>query len=131
MAFNAFIHSNSLAPTFLYIINVWMTNLLSLLSSIVRWYLKANIAPTKAAIRGIAIFSKKSVNVISKFINMCQTKSVVKNKSCCQCCNLSVMSFIGDAQRSRLCAGVGIEFRLLVNVSQIYRFKLMFYSFAQ
>jgi hypothetical protein len=26
---------------------------------------------------------------------------------------------------------VGIEFRLLGNVSQIYRFKLMFYSFAQ
>jgi hypothetical protein len=26
---------------------------------------------------------------------------------------------------------VGIEFRLLINVSQIYRFKLMIYSFAQ
>jgi hypothetical protein len=37
----------------------------------------------------------------------------------------------GDAQRKRLCAGVGIAFRLLVNVSQNYRFKLMFYSFAQ
>jgi len=36
-----------------------------------------------------------------------------------------------SVQRSRLCAGWGIEFRLLVNVSQIYRFKLMIYSFAQ
>jgi len=36
-----------------------------------------------------------------------------------------------DRQRSRLCAGWGIAFRLLVNVSQIYREKLMFYSFAQ
>jgi hypothetical protein len=36
-----------------------------------------------------------------------------------------------SSQRKRLCAGVGIEFRLLVNVSQIYRFKLRFYSFAQ
>lgn len=81
MAFNAFIQSNSLAPTFLYIINVCMTNLLSLFNSIVLWYLKANTAPRKAASKGIAIFSKTSVNVIRKKLkNMCQIKSCVRNK---------------------------------------------------
>jgi hypothetical protein len=44
---------------------------------------------------------------------------------------LGEVSFYAYAQRLRLCAGVGIEFRLLVNVSQSYRFKLMIYSFAK
>ncbi len=89
MAFNAFIQSNSFAPTFLYIINVCITNLLSLFSSIVRWYLNAKIAPTKAASKGIAIFSITSLNVICKNLkDICQTKNSIKNKGSCQCYNL-------------------------------------------
>jgi hypothetical protein len=53
---------------------------LSRLSSSVCWYLKAKTAPIAAAINGIAIFSKTSVNVICKmFKNKCQTKSDVIN----------------------------------------------------
>jgi len=69
MAFNAFIYSNSLAPTFLYIIKVCMTNLLSLLSSIVRWYLKAKIAAIQAVSNGTIIFIKTSVNVMCQNLN--------------------------------------------------------------